>query len=136
MAIWRHAPPLKSLTDWVIGDGLGAAIVVPTFVAIFQTRFRNLSLKRHWFYPFVLIVMTVAAFSQDQTPFLLLILPFLVLVLMRLGLGFAALSTLVIAAIASWFTVRGSGPFAISESVDAVRSSIQLQFFVACCIFM
>jgi len=136
MAIWRHAPPLKSLTDWVIGDGLGAAIVVPTFVAIFQTRFRNLSLKRHWFYPFVLVVMTVAAFSQDQTPFLLLILPFLVLVLMRLGLGFAALSTLVIAAIASWFTVRGSGPFAISESVDAVRSSIQLQFFVACCIFM
>ena len=114
MAIWRHTPPMKTLFDWVIGDGLGAAIVVPTFVAIFQTRFRNLSLRRHWFYPFVLAVVTLAAFSQDQTPFLLLILPFLVLVLMRLGLGFAALATLVIATTASWFTIRGSGPFAIS----------------------
>ena len=127
---------MKTLFDWVIGDGLGAAIVVPTFVAIFQTRFRNLSLRRHWFYPFVLAVVTLAAFSQDQTPFLLLILPFLVLVLMRLGLGFAALATLVIATTASWFTIRGSGPFAISKSVDAVASSIQLQFFVASCIFL
>jgi PAS domain S-box-containing protein len=137
MAIWRHTSPVKTLFDWVIGDGLGAAVVIPTFAAIFQTRFRDSeNLLRHWFYPLVLGVVTVVAFSQNGTPFLLLILPFLVLVLMRLGLGFAALATLLIAVTASWYTSHGSGPFAISKSVDLVGSSVQLQFFVACCIFM
>jgi PAS domain S-box-containing protein len=137
MAAWRDAAPIKTLLEWVIGDGLGAAVVIPTFAAIFQSRFRDsASLKRHWFYPLVLAVVTVVAFSQNRTSFLLLILPLLVLVLMRLGLGFAALATLLIAATASWYTIHGSGPFAISKSVDLVDSSIQLQFFVACCIFM
>jgi diguanylate cyclase (GGDEF)-like protein/PAS domain S-box-containing protein len=137
MATWRHAPPLKTLSDWVIGDGLGAAIVVPAFVAIFQTRIGSFaSLRRHWFYPCVLAVVTISAFSQNRTPFLILILPFLVLVLMRLGLGVAALATLLIATVASWSTLHGSGPFAISVTSNAVDSSIQLQFFTACCIFL
>jgi diguanylate cyclase (GGDEF)-like protein/PAS domain S-box-containing protein len=137
MALWRHNYSLQTLFDWVIGDGLGAAIVVPTFVAIFQTRFTNFAiLRRHWFYPVVLTVVTVIAFSQNDTPFLILILPLLVLLLMRLGLGGAAFATLLIAATASWFTLHSSGPFAISKSIDSVESSIQLQFFVACCIFL
>ncbi len=137
MAMWQHTPPVKTFLGWVIGDGLGAAVVIPTFAAIFQTRFRkSASVRQHWFYPLVLAVVTVVAFSQNGTSFLLLILPFLVLVLMRLGLGFAALATLSIAVTASWFTIHGSGPFAISKSVDVIDSSIQLQSFVACCMFM
>jgi diguanylate cyclase (GGDEF)-like protein/PAS domain S-box-containing protein len=137
MSVWRHAPVLKTLLDWVSSDGLGAAIVVPTFGAIFQTRFRDAaSLRRHWFYPFVISLVTLVAFSQNNTPCLILILPLLVLLLMRLGLGGAALATLLIATTASWFTLHGFGPFAISQRLDSVESSIQLQFFVACCIFL
>jgi len=136
-ATLRNAAPLQTFLDWVLADGLGAAIVVPTFVAIFQTRLRNsASLRKHWFYPVALAAVTVAAFSQNRMPLLILIFPFLVLLLMRLGLGWAALSTLFIAATASWYTIRGSGPFAISKSIYSVEPSIQLQFFVACCIFM
>ncbi len=137
MAVWRHAPPLKTLSDWVISDGLGAAIVIPTFVAIFQTRFSDFAaLRRHWFYPCVLATVTITAFSRDKTSFLILILPLLVLLLLRMGIGWAALSTLLIAATASWYTVRGSGPFAIARTGNPAESSIQLQFFVACCIFL
>lgn len=137
MFLWHHSPPLNTLGDWVIGDGLGIAIVVPTFVAIFQTRISDSSrLKRHWFYLAVLAVVTVAAFSQNRPAFLILILPFLVLVLMRVGLGLAALATLLVAATASWYTIHGSGPFAISRTSNSAESSVQLQFFVACCIFL
>jgi diguanylate cyclase (GGDEF)-like protein/PAS domain S-box-containing protein len=137
MGVWKHNFALKILFDWILGDGLGAAIIVPTFVAIFRTRFTNsAALRRHWFYPVVLTAVTLIAFSQNNMPCLILILPLLVLLLMRLGLGGAALATLLIATTASWFTLHGSGPFAISRSMDSVESSIELQFFLACCIFL
>ncbi len=137
VGVWKHDFSLKTMFDWVLGDGLGEAIVVPTFVAVFRARFTKTSgLHRHWFYPVVLIAVTLTAFSQNSTPCLILILPLLVLLLMRLGLGGAALATLFIATAASWFTLHGSGPFAISSSTDTVQSSVQLQFFLACCIFL
>ncbi len=136
MTLWRHAEPLKTLRDWVISDGLGAAVMVPTFVPIFRTRFKNSSsLNRHWQYLLVLVAVSLTAFAQSRIPVLILVVPVLVLILMRLGLGWAALGTLFVAATASWYSIHGQGPFAISGSVHPVEASIQLQFFLACCIF-
>jgi diguanylate cyclase (GGDEF)-like protein/PAS domain S-box-containing protein len=137
MTLWRHNGNLDMFLDWLIADGLGSAITVPTFVAIFQTRFTNsASLKKHWHYPLVLVAVTVAAFTQNWIPLFILIFPVLVLLLMRLGLGWAALATLFIAATVSWYSIHGLGPFAIAGTAYSVGASIQLQFFVACCIFM
>jgi diguanylate cyclase (GGDEF)-like protein/PAS domain S-box-containing protein len=136
MAVRYQTPPLRTFLDWMIGDGLGAAVMVPTFAAIFATRFRNAAdITRYWHYPVVLIAVTLIAFSQSRVPLLILVFPLLVLVLMRLGLGWAALATLFVAAAASWNSLHGLGPFAISGSVFSIASSLQLQFFVACCIF-
>jgi diguanylate cyclase (GGDEF)-like protein/PAS domain S-box-containing protein len=136
-AIWTHAIPLKVFRDWLVADGLGAAVIVPTFVAIFETRFRiSASLKQHWQYPVTLAAVTVIAFSQNRMPLFILIFPVLVLLLMRLGLGWAALATLFIAAAAGWYTLHNSGPFAASNSAYTVETSVQVQFFFACCIFM
>ncbi len=133
-----HQPAtLRAFLNWVIGDGLGGAITIPTFVAIFQTRFGDAAaLRRHWLYPAALALVSLAAFSQIRMPLLILIFPFLVLLLMRLGLGWAALATLFVAATASWFTIRGVGPFALSKAMTPLPASIQLQFFVAVCILM
>lgn len=137
MEVWKHAAPPEIFSDWVLGDGLGIAVMVPTFAAIFETRLRNAaSLKQHWQYPLMLAVVTAAAFSQNKMPIFILIFPLLVLLLMRLGLGWAALATLLIAASASWCSIHGTGPFAISGAGYSVPASIQLQFFVACCLFM
>ena len=127
----------KTLGDWVLGDGIGTAIIVPTFVAILQARFASVaSLRKHWFYPLVLIIVTFLAFGQNNLQCLILILPLLVLLLMRVGLGGAALFTLLIATTASWFTLHGAGPFAASNFIDETKSSMQVQFFIACCIFL
>lgn len=137
MTVWQHNGNLKTFLDWVIADGLGTAVMVPTFVAIFQTRFGDsASLKKHWHYPLLLAAITVAAFTQNGMPLFILIFPALVLLLMRLGLGWAALATLFIAATASWYSIHDLGPFAILRTAYSVGASIQLQFFVACCIFM
>ena len=137
MAVWKHIGQTKPLFDWVISDGLGTAVIVPTFVAIFQTRFTDsASLKKHWPYPILLAVVAATVFSQNQMPLFILIFPLLVLVLMRLGLGWAALGTLFTAASASWYSIHGLGPFAISGTAYSVEAKIQLQFFFACCIFM
>ena len=134
---WGHQAPMKILLDWVIGNALGNAIVVPIFVAIFDTRSRNFtSLRTDWQYPLTLVVVTAAAFSQDKMPLFILIFPILVLLLMRMGISWAALATLFIAASASWYSIHGSGPFALSGSAYSAHASIQLQFFVACCLFM
>jgi diguanylate cyclase (GGDEF)-like protein/PAS domain S-box-containing protein len=137
MAAWQHNGNFNTFLDWVIADGLGTAVMVPTFVAIFQTRFGDsASLKKHWHYPLLLAAITAAAFTQNRMPLFILIFPALVLLLMRLGLGWAALATLFIAATASWYSIHDLGPFAISRTAYSVGASIQLQFFVACCIFM
>lgn len=131
-----HAAPLKTFLDWVIGDALGAAVMVPTFVPIFQTRFKiSPNRNRNWLYTLALLVVSIAAFAQNRMPLLVLIVPVLVLILIRLGLGWAALGTLFVAATASWFSLHGLGPFAITGSFHSVEASIQLQFFLACCIF-
>jgi diguanylate cyclase (GGDEF)-like protein/PAS domain S-box-containing protein len=135
--LWRHNGNLNTFLDWLIADGLGTAITVPTFVAIFQTRFTNsASLKKYWQYPLVLVAVTLAAFIQNRMPLFILIFPVLVLLLMRLGLGWAALATLFVSATVSWYSIHDLGPFAISGTAYSVGASIQLQFFVACCIFM
>jgi PAS domain S-box-containing protein len=137
MTVWSHNGNLKTFIDWVIADGLGTAVMVPTFVAIFQMRFSDsASLKKHWHYPLALAAITVAAFTQNRMPLFILIFPALVLLLMRLGLGWAALATLFVAATASWYSIHDLGPFAIARMAQGVGASLQLQFFVACCIFM
>ena len=129
-----HTPPLRTLLDWITGDGLGTAITAPTMAALFQTRLRDsASARQRWIYPLLLAGVTVASFSQNRMPIFILIFPVLALLLMRLGLGWAALATLFVAAMASVCSLHGLGPFAFVDSISSREKTFQLQFFVACC---
>jgi diguanylate cyclase (GGDEF)-like protein/PAS domain S-box-containing protein len=136
-AILHHAPFWHSLAEWAVADGLGTAVTAPACVAIFRTRFRyNVNWRRHWVYPMMFVVLTIAAFAQSRAPLLFFIYPLLVLVLLRMGMGWASLATLFVAAAGSWLTVRGMGPFAVFKSGGAVGPSVMLQVFVASAMFM
>ena len=130
--LWHAPSPGAEFIQWVAADTLGACVATPACVAIFRTRFRySLISLKHWAFILPVVVCSVAAFCQVHLRMSFLIFPLLVLVLLRLGLGWASLSALLVAAIGSFFTVRGEGPFAPSAAVTPLASSISLQLFIA-----
>ncbi|MDR5727785.1 MAG: diguanylate cyclase [Terriglobia bacterium] len=132
MTLWRHAAFWAVTLKWAAGDGLGTAVITPVCVAIFQARFRNpVNWRRNWIYPVLLAVVAMAGFAQHKLPLLFLVYPLLILVLVRLGLAWAAMATLFIAIVGAWFTLHGTGPFAVMASVSMGAPIILLQTFVA-----
>jgi diguanylate cyclase (GGDEF)-like protein/PAS domain S-box-containing protein len=133
----QHAPFVHSLTNWAVADGLGTAVTTPACAAIFRARFRDtVNWKELWIYPAMFVLLTVAAFAQSEVPLLFFIYPLLVVVLLRMGIGWAALSALFVAAVGSWLTVRGVGPFAAFTSTSPSQPSVMLQLFVASAMLM
>ena len=136
MHLLRNDDFLSVLMNWAIGDGLGIAVVTPTFAAILQSRMRNTDLlRRRWVYPFLVIVVTFAVFEQTSAPLLFLILPFLILVLTQIDLGWAALSTLLVAIIGGWFTVHQRGPLVLATQLSPEWKATILQLYLASAMF-
>jgi diguanylate cyclase (GGDEF)-like protein/PAS domain S-box-containing protein len=133
----RLPAPVHPFLNWAAADSLGIAISTPAFVAVFRTRLRSTADWRHgWFYPVLLLAVAFAAFAQNTVPLVYLIYPLLVLVLVRLGLGYASLFTLFVAAIAGWLTIHGSGPFANRDSSQPTQPALHLQLAIASAIFL
>ena len=131
-SLWHVSSAGAEFLQWVTADSLGACVVTPACVAIFRTHFRHsLFSFRNWAHLLPVVACAVATFSQARVPLPFLLYPLLVLVLLRLGLGWAALATLFVAAVASSFTVRGQGPFAASGSTTHLESAVILQLFIA-----
>jgi diguanylate cyclase (GGDEF)-like protein/PAS domain S-box-containing protein len=123
--------------NWMASDSLGTVITAPAFVAVFQARFRNpVNWRKNWFYPALLLAVAIAAFAQNSVPLVYLIFPLLVLVTVRLGLGYASLFMLCFAVIAGWFTIRGYGPFWATGSVNPALPRLLLQIAVASGVLM
>lgn len=130
--LWHNASPGIEFMEWVAADALGACVVTPVCVAIFRTHFRGslFSIGR-WLQLFAVVAVALLAFGQSHIPAPFLLYPLLVFLLLRLGLGWASLATLLVAAVGSSFTVRGIGPFAASASIPSFESSILIPLFIA-----
>jgi integral membrane sensor domain MASE1 len=127
----------SDLLKWVTADGLGTAVVTPACVAVFQSRFRkSVDWKRQWIWLAVPALVTVALFSQNKAPLQFLLYPLLLVVLLRLGLGWAALSTLFVAAVGSWYTLHGEGSFALFRGLNSLEPFVVLQIYLAGAMFM
>ncbi len=138
--IYRHITGnsdfLSILLAWLIGDGLGIAVVTPTFVAILHSRMRKTYLlRKRWMYLVMVVSITFIVFAQNRAPLLFLIYPFLVLVLTKIDLGWAALSTLVVAVMGGWYTVHNLGPIALAVGVSGEWKAAILQLYLAAAMF-
>jgi len=127
---------VSTLVGWAIGDGLGIAVVAPTICAILQSRMRNSHLlRRRWIVLVLVLAVTLLVFAQNRVPIMFLIYPCLILVLTEIDLGWAALSTLLVALIAGWYTVHNRGPLAIAVGVSAEWKAAVLQLFLSAAMF-
>jgi diguanylate cyclase (GGDEF)-like protein/PAS domain S-box-containing protein len=134
--VYHHEDFLNVLLNWAIGDGLGIAVVTPTFVAILQSRMKNTHLlRRRWLYPVLVLAVTLLVFSQNRVPLLFLVYPFLVLVATQIDLGWAALSTLMVALLGGWFTVHGYGPLALAADVGTEWKAAIFQLYLVAIMF-
>jgi diguanylate cyclase (GGDEF)-like protein/PAS domain S-box-containing protein len=136
MHLARHEDFLSVLLGWAVGDGLGIAVVTPTCVAILHSRMRKTPLlRKRWMYPVMVVAVTVIVFSQSRAPILFLVFPFLVLVLTQIDLGWAALSTMMVAIIGGWYTVHHLGPLAVTANVGPEWKAAILQLYLASAMF-
>lgn len=123
--------------EWIASDCLGVGIATPVCMAILRGNFRNtFSARKGWVYLLLLAAVTLAAFWQTRLPLLFILYPLLVLVLLRMGMGWAALSTLMVALMGSWCAIHGQGPFVQSRPLTPMEPSILLQVFVGCGVFL
>ena len=136
-AMLTHRFMWSSMVNWISTDGLGTAITAPACVALFRNRLRlPKRSKASWILLAALIPITVGAFAPWKVPFLFLIYPTVALILFRFGLGWAAVSTLFVTAVGSWFTIHDMGPFAIAGAAMSRSSTILLQFYLASGMFL
>ena len=136
-AQWPQISLGASPLQWIAADCLGVGIATPVCVEILRGNFRVAHLiQRYWIYLFLLVAVTLAAFSQARVPLLFFIYPLLTLILIRMGMGWAAISTLIVSVTGSWFTLNGQGPFAASHSLTKVDPFIPLQVFIATAVFL
>jgi len=116
---------------WFVSDSLGMAVTTPTFVAILQSRMRNVAvLKKNWVYPAMALAVTFLVFTQNRMPLLFVIFPFVVLVLTQLDLGWAAVTALGVISIGGWSLLRNQGPLSTPTAAGLPQSAAILQLFL------
>jgi diguanylate cyclase (GGDEF)-like protein/PAS domain S-box-containing protein len=128
---------LGNLLGWILSDGLGLAVTTPTILAILRSRMRNTHLlRKRWIYILLVILVTLGVFSQTRAPLMFLVFPFLVLVVIQIDLGWAALSTLAVALLGGWLTVRGDGPLSLSTTIGADWKAAIFQLYLISAMIM
>jgi diguanylate cyclase (GGDEF)-like protein/PAS domain S-box-containing protein len=128
----RNADVPATLARWFTMDSLGTAVATPAYLALFQSRGDNTeSGKRQWLYLALPVAASLVLFSQGRAPLVFLLYPILLIVMMRMGLGWAALSTLFVAGAGTWFTLHGEGAFAEFKTIAPLEPALMLQAFIA-----
>jgi diguanylate cyclase (GGDEF)-like protein/PAS domain S-box-containing protein len=135
--IWRHTTVGSEWLKWMLADGLGAIAATPAGVAVLRSRFAQaLTLKKNWIFLPLTAAMCLAISLQSRAPLQFLVYPLVVLILLRVGLGWASLATLLAATAAGWPLIHGARPFAAPSAGLQLPPGILLQLFVASAMFI
>jgi diguanylate cyclase (GGDEF)-like protein/PAS domain S-box-containing protein len=122
---------------WITTDGLGTAVVAPACVCLFTSRLRNPGKRKaHWFLLSILAAVTLLSFCQARVPAIFLIYPTVALILFRLGLGWASISTLFVMLVGGWCTIHGLGLFSRAGASFPGGPTILLQLYIASGMFL
>ncbi len=125
-------PTLHDFHRWFTADALGTATVTPLYLAFNQRdRLENRS-RREIAGLFALLgAVTFAVFWQTSFPFLFVVLPFLLLLGVRLGLAGSALGLLLVSVLGGFLSNSGHGPISLVNHTGAAERDLIFQFFIA-----
>lgn len=133
---WVTGSALTVTFVWFPASALGMAVVVPLVLGLARRETRELFLPHRvantLLYLLMIGVATTAIFSRADFPWLFLIFPPLLFLVVRLGLSGGVLGCCVVAAIGTQFTVntRG-GPLAQLPNASLEHRILILQLFLA-----
>ncbi|HEY1983998.1 MAG TPA: diguanylate cyclase [Terracidiphilus sp.] len=126
----------QSYRDWFTSDAVGLAVATPAFAAIFRTRFtRTQGGWSNILYPIVLVVLLPFLLQQAQFLPMAVAFPLLILIELRSGLGWAAMATLIVAAISGVIEVKSGAMVMTPGPFGMQGSGLRLQIFVASAMF-
>ena len=128
-------PILRSFAQWFTADGLGNAIIIPLYLGLNKPP--RLSERNRLEIALLLTLLCAVGgvvFWQNELPLLYGILPFLLLVEIRLGLAGSAIGLLAISVIGGYATAHGHGPVSLSHYTSLLSRTLALQGFVLVCL--
>lgn len=133
----RLLPLINNFKHWFTADALGMAVMVPLYLSFRQGKgFAGRSRLEVAGLLSMLSGAAVLVFWQTRFPLLFLLVPFLLLLGVRLRLAGSALGLLIISIIGGYFTIDGRGPMALIPSADTSTRDMALQFFIATTMLM
>jgi PAS domain S-box-containing protein len=139
---WTKSPvrpeTLFNTGAWILSDGLGTAIVVPTFAAITPAALRAMwapqFLARNLRLLAALMIVMILVFGQSRLPLGALVFPVLLWITFRLDFAGAAMSLLIMTAISVGFAMQGIGPASLVFA-SSTKQVLALQIFLAIAVF-
>ena len=134
----RGGEMLSNTVNWTLGDMLGMLTTTPCLLVLIRapTYIRERPLTRDGLFSILLCsVVTLGVFAQGLYPLMFLIPPAMLLVAWRQEVLGAAVSAILVAAIAVPLTMMGMGPIHLIVSGGAAQSTV-LQVFLAVSIFV
>jgi diguanylate cyclase (GGDEF)-like protein/PAS domain S-box-containing protein len=130
-------PTLEAFQQWFTAHALGVSIVTPLYLGLQK---RSPFSNRGWFEIAslfaLLCAVSILVFWQTTLPLLFLILPFLLLVEVRLGLAGSSIGLLAVSIIAGYSTAHGHGPIALTSFSSLSPRTLIMQFFTFICMIV
>ncbi len=134
--LWVGQGIWQGFRDWIITDALGMAVATPAFVAILKMRFREtLRTRTALVFPLVLVVAVPAILSQNRISSTAAIFPLVILIQLRLGLGWASMSTLYVAAAGSLIANLSGSAVSHANMLGGSLQGLRLHLTVASIMF-
>ncbi len=134
--VWMRGSFVFNWLTWIAADGLGTAVTAPACVAVFRDGLRlSWPVKRPWIYPVLLIICTGIAFHQSLWPAAALIYPALVLVLLSMGMAWAALGALFVTIAGSYMTFQAVESLPSTGLLSHAHPAVRLQILVVSALF-
>jgi len=117
---------------WFVADALGVATMAPLYLSFrYRAGYTVRSSAEVSGLFFLVVGTTFLVFLQTRFPLLFLLLPFLLLLGVRLGLAASALGLLMVATLGGLLTTWGHGPTTLIVGSSMPTRDLVLQVFIA-----